>query len=130
LFSNAIQKTGKKRLAKTVHSLICEAFHGPRPEGLDCCHNDNSRDNNAATNLRWDTVSSNIKDAVRAGTMKYDHMAKRRGDGHPSVKYSSAVVAEVRRLQGVASADELCLRYGMHPAHVISIWNGRARKYG
>ena len=45
-----------------VHSLIAEAFHGPRPDGMDCCHIDGNRDNNAADNLRWDTRSNNIKD--------------------------------------------------------------------
>lgn len=45
-----------------AHRLICEAFHGPCPEGHECAHNDGTRDNNAAANLRWATHAENIAD--------------------------------------------------------------------
>jgi hypothetical protein len=57
-----------RRENRAIHSLVAEAFLGPRPEGLDCCHGDGDVDNNAASNLRWDTPGSNILDEVRHGT--------------------------------------------------------------
>src|SRR4051812_31439367 len=36
-----------------VHRLIMEAFVGPRPDGLQCCHGDGNPANNAISNLRW-----------------------------------------------------------------------------
>lgn len=55
----------------TVHGLVAEVFIGPRPEGLDVCHNDGDKSNNRASNLRYDTHSENQKDEVRAGRNVY-----------------------------------------------------------
>jgi len=52
----------------TVHQLIALAFLGPRPERMAVCHNDGNRQNNAATNLRYDTYSANELDKVAHGT--------------------------------------------------------------
>ena len=51
-----------------VHRLVLEAFVGPCPPGMECCHNDGNPANNALSNLRWDTRGANIEDAVRHGT--------------------------------------------------------------
>lgn len=48
-----------------VHRLILEAFKGPCPEGLECCHNDGDAGNNRLENLRWDTRESNLADKAR-----------------------------------------------------------------
>ena len=69
------------RKTRSVHSLVLEAFVGPRPVGMDCCHNDGDPANNTLGNLRWDTPSSNVLDQVRHGT----HLASRRShckNGH------------------------------------------------
>ena len=58
-----------EKIWKNVHILIAEAFLGPRPEGLEVCHNDGNRNNNRPDNLRYDTRSSNNLDA-------YDHGRK------------------------------------------------------
>lgn len=51
-----------------VHQMVLEAFVGPRPAGMDACHNDGNPSNNVVSNLRWDTTSNNILDAVVHGT--------------------------------------------------------------
>jgi hypothetical protein len=51
-----------------VHQLVLEAFVGPRPSGMECCHGDGDPSNNRLVNLRWDTKSSNVLDRVRHGT--------------------------------------------------------------
>lgn len=38
---------------------MCEAFHGPRPEGYDCSHLDDDKDNNRPENLKWETPLEN-----------------------------------------------------------------------
>jgi len=47
---------------RTIHSLVALAFIGPRPEGMQVCHNDGTRTNNVPTNLRYDTQSGNCAD--------------------------------------------------------------------
>src|SRR3546814_8935831 len=36
-----------------VHRLVCEAFHGPAPDGQQAAHKDGVRTNCYASNLRW-----------------------------------------------------------------------------
>lgn len=57
---------GKAR-NRRVHQLVLEAFVGPRPPGMEGCHWDDNKENNAVTNLRWDTHSANELDKVRNG---------------------------------------------------------------
>ena len=51
-----------------VHELVALTFIGPRPSGLDICHNNGDMYDNRAGNLRYDTTSSNIIDAIEHGT--------------------------------------------------------------
>lgn len=63
-----------KRQRWRVHQLVAGLFIGPRPAGLDVCHNDGDPSNNRVENLRYDTASENNLDAVRHGT---HHWAKK-----------------------------------------------------
>lgn len=53
-----------------VHALTCEAWHGPRPDGLEVRHLDGDMLNNAPGNLEWGTKSENAQDSIRHGTNK------------------------------------------------------------
>ena len=59
-------------LVKThlVHRLVLAAFEGECPPGFEACHNDGDPGNNRIENLRYDTRSSNAKDAVQHRTHK------------------------------------------------------------
>lgn len=50
---------------KQVHRLILEAFVGPCPDDMECCHNNGVATDNRLSNLRWDTHSENMKDKFR-----------------------------------------------------------------
>lgn len=53
---------------RSVHSLVLEAFVGPRPDGMEACHGFGGQVDNRLVNLRWDTLSENNYDMVRQGT--------------------------------------------------------------
>lgn len=53
---------------KKVHSLVAEAFLGPRPEGADVCHMDGDPGNNAVSNLCYGTRSDNMQHSIEHGT--------------------------------------------------------------
>lgn len=72
-------------VSRFVHHLVLEAFVGPRPDGMECCHNDGNASNNRRCNLRWDTHRSNMQDCLRHGTHK------------PPAKLTSAQVKEIRQ---------------------------------
>ncbi len=44
-----------------VHRLVCEAFHGPCPEGMEASHADDVRRHNYPQNLSWQTHAENIR---------------------------------------------------------------------
>ena len=55
--------TKGKTYRKSVHVLVCTVFNGAAPVAdMEVAHNDGSRSNNAATNLRWATKSDNRQD--------------------------------------------------------------------
>jgi hypothetical protein len=62
-----LSRNGKAR-HHTVHSLVLEAFIGPRPANFDACHNNGDGSDNRLVNLRWDTKSANTLDTVKHGT--------------------------------------------------------------
>lgn len=53
---------GKQRRNAKVHHLVLEAFVGPRPEGMECCHANDIAGDNRVQNLRWDTPAANTDD--------------------------------------------------------------------
>lgn len=57
-----------------VHILVAEAFIGPRPPGMDVCHFNDVKTDNRPENLRYDTRSANMLDAVRNGTHQATRM--------------------------------------------------------
>ena len=60
----------KNRVDPYIHELVCEAFHGPRPYGMQCRHLDGNKLNNCADNLCWGTPQENTEDKRRHGTLK------------------------------------------------------------
>lgn len=66
-----------KIIRKSVHSMVCEAFHGPRPGNHVVGHLDGTRTNNRADNLRWITYKENAAQAKAHGAIKC-------GEDHPS----------------------------------------------
>lgn len=72
-----------------VHRLVLEAFVGPCPDGMECCHDDGNPENNHLSNLRWDTRQANSLDRI-----KHDrHMP---GERNPSAKLNSKSVSCIR----------------------------------
>jgi hypothetical protein len=51
----------------SVHTLVLEAFIGPRPEGQEACHYNDIKTDNRLANLRWDTRKANAADRRRNG---------------------------------------------------------------
>lgn len=52
-------REGNRASQATIHSLVAQAFIGPRPSGADILHLDDDRTNNRLDNLRYGTRSEN-----------------------------------------------------------------------
>ena len=48
-----------------IQRLVLEAFVGPRPDGMQACHNNGEQLDATLSNLRWDTREANMVDQVR-----------------------------------------------------------------
>lgn len=102
-----------------IHGLVAEAFHGPRPDGMEVRHLDGDRLNNDATNLRWGTRSQNMRDKERHGTAP-------RGERHPHAKLTDTDVREIRRMRDAgASLPQIMRRFNISR---MTAWRVAARK--
>lgn len=61
-------RVGIARRDRYIHHLVLEAFVGPCPDGMECCHNNGDRGDNRPSNLRWDTRLGNCQDIIAQGT--------------------------------------------------------------
>lgn len=98
-----------------VHRLVLMAFVGPRPEGMQGCHNDGNTLNNHVSNLRWDTPKNNSADREKHGTLAHGNRA-------PQRKLSEAdalAIAASTETTGV-----LALRYGVNRRTIQTIRSG------
>lgn len=91
-----------------VHRLVAKAFLPPAVEGEEVCHNDGVRTHNNASNLRFDTRSSNALDRRLHGTMN-----PRCGEDAPAAKLTEEKVIEIRALRGCVSQRYLGRIHGV-----------------
>ena len=105
-------KSGKRTLRK-VHTLVLTAFVGPRPDGMEACHENDVKADNRLENLRWDTKRANAAD--------------KRGNQRQPRKLSAEVVIEMRRLrkeEGLPFA-EIAKRFGCSRAAAQKAISGK-----
>ena len=106
------------RKHRTVHSLVAEAFLGPRPVGDDVMHTDGNRQNNCLENLRYGTRKENLNQT-------YDYGGKQ-GPG----KLTKADALDImRRLRKGEHPIDLAKEYGVNSAAVYHIRNGTTFKW-
>lgn len=103
-----------------VAPLICIAFHGPRPEGLQVLHIDENQDNNRPENLKWGTQSENIKASYRHGQRR-----PRRSRRHPLTVDQWNKIWELHA-QGMSQV-RIGFVVGCHNSAVSKILSGRVK---
>lgn len=104
-----------KHHRRYIHHLVAEAFHGPRPEGMQCCHNNGDHEDNRPENLRWDTPKANMQDMKRHGRTLW-------GERNPRAKLTAADAIAIR--MSPLGRRELAERYGVSVALVLKIKRG------
>ena len=65
-------------VTRTVHTLVLEAFTGPRPGDMECRHLNGKHRDNSVANLAWGTHSENARDQVLHGTHRSLRRNRRR----------------------------------------------------
>jgi len=108
---------------RMVHRIVLEAFIGPCPDYMECCHGDGNRTNNHIDNLRWDTPKNNTEDKRTHGTLMM-------GENHANSKISDEQVIEMRRLREEEgwSYNQLEHKYNLSNSQVGAICTYQQRK--
>lgn len=108
---------GKVHKRMSVHVLVLEAFVGPRPPGMEACHDpDPNPTNNRLSNLRWDTKSANQRDSVRHGTHRCRNGRKIRPEDIPDIR---------RRIASGEFHRSIARDYGCNRSTISMIRGGR-----
>lgn len=107
---------GKKHLV-SVHTLVLLAFVGPRPDGMEACHNNGIAHDNRLENLRWGTHRSNNQDRLRHGTYS-------RGEAHHQAVLTDEQAREIYERQ--PSLDDCVRIYGISKSQAFRIKKGQA----
>jgi hypothetical protein len=112
-----------------VGCIVLEAFIGPCPKGMECCHQDDNPHNNTLPNLRWDTHAANVVDAWRNGGYKQRNHARLRGEanGHSKLTLDDLLEAKMLRERepGAWPYHKLAVRYGVCTAAIHHAMSGR-----
>lgn len=87
---------GRVVIWKTVHDLVCTAFHGPRPgPEYEVGHLDADRSNSEAANLTWQTPSENRLQSYQDGRAVTGN-AGRLGEANAAAKLTAEDVRAIR----------------------------------
>jgi hypothetical protein len=109
---------GGRRSTKTVHRLVCRAFHGePIGDSNEAAHLDGNRTNPRADNLAWATKVENHSHMQAHGT-------QRAGERHPRAKLTWEDVRQVRALPRPLNMAAIGRRYGVHETTIRQIITG------
>lgn len=100
-----------------VHALVLTAFSGPA-EGRVCRHLDGDRRNSTLPNLAWGSAAENRADADRHGTSV-------RGEAYRNAKLTNETARAIRHAKGILSQSQLAEIFGVSPAAVQAVHDGR-----
>lgn len=102
-----------------VHRLVAMAFLGPQPSADHLvAHNDGSRTNNHASNLRWATQRENLRDCREHGTALL-------GARNPMTRLDEIDVKSIRRMKVVGIRRAVIAEgFGLHKRTVFRILSG------
>jgi len=109
------------RVTKSVHRLVCAAFHGePSSTSMQVRHLDGNPANNVPANLQWGTQAENWTD-------RRAHGNGCEGEKHHSAKLSNAERSHVRWAiaKGLCSARHAARVLGMSPSSISGVLHSK-----
>jgi NUMOD4 motif/HNH endonuclease len=115
---------GAVKRTTTVHSLVAEAFLGPRPDGYQVCHGPAGPLDNRLVNLSYGTRSKNCgEDRYRDGTQTV-------GTRHGLAKLTDEIVRECRaRVAAGETRVNLAREFGVNPGTIAAVVNRRTWRH-
>jgi len=123
-FKLSLMKKGKK-INKTVHILVLDAFKGPRPKGMQTRHLDGVKLNNHIKNLKYGTAKENGEDMVRLG-----ELSNQDGENGHNAKLKNKNILKIRQLykKGLTQR-KIGQLFGVGQTTICSIINRKTWKH-
>ena len=118
-----VQQRGKAKTI-SVHSLVAEAFLGPKPKGLTVNHKDGVKTNNRSRNLEYMTHSEQQIHARDLGLRVWG-----RGENHANAILTEKQVKEILKLEGKLAQKQIAKIYGVSRPTINGIYKGRLWSY-
>lgn len=119
----AVNLTVRGRIC--IHTLVAEAFLGPRPETAHTVnHKDGDKNNNRVENLEWASYGENNRHA------RLQKLNKQHGENCNLTSFGDDKVDAVRLLWPSRrfTQKELGALFGMSEGHVYEILSGKSRR--
>lgn len=121
-YLNISLTVGGKRHTKMVHTLVAEAFVGPRPKGYQCAHENGQRHDNRAVNLAWKTPKENEADKARHGTQLS-------GSKNPRAILTEESAKEIRDTYQFGLGGALARKFGVSLSVITTVAYNRGWKH-
>lgn len=103
-----------------VHTVVLMAFVGPRPDGMEGCHENGDPTDNRQSNLRWGTRKENAEDMVR-------HGRSMRGSRSPIALLTEQDIPAIRFLLSLGwTRREIGEVFGVHRRTITSVAIGES----
>lgn len=133
-YQGAILCNKGKKLRRSIHQFVAEAFIGPCPKGFTVNHIDGSKKNNRAWNLEYLTRSDNMKHAYRLGLKKPNGKLNKSyncGSNNYNAKLNDKIVKKIRKQYkiGIYTQKELAKKFNTTQAQISGIINYKRWKY-
>lgn len=112
-----------KQTKKTVHSLVMEAFHGPRPKGMWINHLNGNKKDNRLENLEYCTASDNQRHAVAMGLAPKPPLRRGTANSHKCRLDEDKVRAIRSAYAGGAGVARLARYFGVGDTTIRHIVN-------
>ncbi len=118
-------RDGITKKNRTIHTVVAEAFLGPRPDGMVVNHIDGNKHNNSVENLEYVTQSQNVRHA-------FDNNLRvpKRGSDHYSSNLTEADIVVIRNefSSGIRGVD-LARRYSTTNKAISNICRRKTWKH-
>lgn len=114
----------RKRVSRSVHTLVLLAFHGPKPSKKSTAsHLNGDGTDNRPSNLKWEDHSANL-------ARKNDHGTHDRGLNNSRACVSEEMLAEIRTMlsEGEMTQQQIANRVGISRTMISRIKSGKKYK--
>ncbi|WP_158808636.1 NUMOD4 motif-containing HNH endonuclease [Beijerinckia sp. L45] len=117
-FGLTLWKDGK-RVDRAVHTLVMQAFVGPRPDGCEIAHRSGDPTDNRLTELRYTTHIDNCNDRRAHGTEAI-------GERNPSAKLCEMDILMIRCNAAGLTVRELAAQHKVSRSAIYAAQSGQS----